>query len=62
MKTVSTCEPIYKKLSPAEEVRFRQRTSVERVNARLKDQFGGRPIRYRGASKIMGHLMSACSL
>ncbi|HEY1212979.1 MAG TPA: transposase [Bryobacteraceae bacterium] len=57
MKTVFTFEPIYKELSPAEAVRFRQRTSVERVNARLKDHFGGRHIRYRGASKIMAHLM-----
>jgi hypothetical protein len=30
---------------------------VERVNARLKDEFGGRQIRVRGASKIMAHLM-----
>jgi hypothetical protein len=41
----------------AEEDRFRERTMVERVNARLKDEFGGRQIRVRGASKIMAHLM-----
>jgi hypothetical protein len=29
----------------------------ERVNARLKDEFGGRTLRVRGASKIMEHLM-----
>jgi hypothetical protein len=41
----------------AEEDRFRERTMIERVNARLKDEFGGREIRVRGASKIMAHLM-----
>jgi hypothetical protein len=30
---------------------------VERVNARLKDEFGGRNIRVRGAAKVMAHLM-----
>jgi len=34
-----------------------ERTMIERVNARLKDEFGGRQIRVRGASKIMAHLM-----
>ena len=41
----------------AEEDRFRERTMVERVYARLKDEFGGRQIRVRGARKIMAHLM-----
>ena len=41
----------------AEQNRFRERTMVERVYARLKDEFGGRHIRVRGASKIMAHLM-----
>jgi hypothetical protein len=30
---------------------------VERVNARLKDEFGARHIRVRGAKKVMAHLM-----
>ena len=30
---------------------------VERVNARLKDEFGASQIRVRGAVKIMAHLM-----
>ena len=30
---------------------------VERVYSRLKDEFGARSIRVRGASKIMAHLM-----
>jgi hypothetical protein len=41
----------------AEEVRYRERTTVERVNARLKDEFGGRAIRVRGNDKVMCHLM-----
>src|SRR5450759_1138300 len=43
--------------SPAEEMRYRERTTVERVNARLKDEFGGRMIRVRGNAKVMCHLM-----
>ena len=30
---------------------------VERVNARVKDDFGGRTIRVRGHAKVMTHLM-----
>jgi hypothetical protein len=41
----------------AEEVRYRERTTVERVNARLKDEFGGRMVRVRGNAKVMCHLM-----
>lgn len=44
-------------LSWAEEERFKERTAVERVHARLKDEFGGREIRVRGHRKIMAHLM-----
>ena len=44
-------------LSPAEAQRYKERTMVERVNARLKDEFGGRQIRVRGAAKVMAHLM-----
>jgi hypothetical protein len=29
----------------------------ERVNGRLKDEFGGRTTRVRGASKVMAHWM-----
>lgn len=43
--------------APAEEQRFAERTMVERVYSRLKDEFGARIIRVRGASKIMAHLM-----
>lgn len=43
--------------SCAEDVRYRERTTVQRVNARLKDEFGGRMIRVRGNTKVMCHLM-----
>jgi hypothetical protein len=46
-----------RQFSWAEEARYQERTMVERVNARLKDEFGGRFIRVRGASKVMAHLM-----
>ena len=44
-------------LSPAQTERYKQRTMSERVNGRLKDEFGGRQIRVRGAVKVMAHLM-----
>ena len=44
-------------LSPAQAQRYKERTMVERVYARLKDEFGGSQIRVRGASKVMAHLM-----
>lgn len=40
-----------------EQVRYRNRTTAERVNARLKDEFGGRFVRVRGHAKVMCHLM-----
>lgn len=46
-----------RELTWAESDRFRERTMVERVNARLKDEFGGRYVRVRGAAKVMAHLM-----
>ena len=45
------------RMPTAEDVRYQQRTSVERVNARLKDEFGGRFVRVRGHIKVMCHLM-----
>ncbi len=41
----------------AENVRYRERSNVERVNGRLKDEFGGRHVRVRGHAKVMCHLM-----
>jgi hypothetical protein len=44
-------------LTPAQQERYKTRTMVERVNARLKDEFGASHIRVRGAAKVMAHLM-----
>ena len=44
-------------LAPHEQIRFRERTTVERAYARLKDEFGGRWVRVRGHAKVMAHLM-----
>jgi hypothetical protein len=41
----------------AEQERYKERTMSERVNARLKDEFGACRIRVRGATKVMAHLM-----
>lgn len=40
-----------------EKLRYNQRSSVERVNGRLKDEFGGRNVRVKGHMKVMAHLM-----
>jgi len=37
--------------APHEALRFRERSTVERVNARLKDGFGLRRVNVRGAAK-----------
>ena len=37
--------------------RFKQRSTVERTNGRLKDEFGGRHLRVRGHAKAFCHLM-----
>lgn len=42
--------------APHESERYKERSTAERVNARLKDEFGGRMIRVRGPQKIMAHL------
>jgi len=41
----------------AEELRYNERTTAERFNARLKDEFGARTVRVRGHAKVMCHLM-----
>ena len=40
-----------------EDQRYKERSTVERVNGRLKDEFGGRNVRVRGHAKVMCHLM-----
>ena len=44
-------------LTWAEQERYKTRTMSERVNARLKDEFGASHLRVRGAAKAMAHLM-----
>lgn len=44
-------------MEPATAARYDERTTVERVNGRLKDEFGGRYVRVRGCLKVMAHLM-----
>lgn len=46
-----------KKMDPATKSRFAERSSAERINSNLKDNYGGRNIRVKGAAKIMAHLM-----
>jgi hypothetical protein len=55
-KTIPLGSPA-RQLSPAQQERYKERTMVERVNGRLKDEFGGRQVRVRGAAKVMAHLM-----
>jgi len=38
-------------------IRYHERSTVERVNGRLKDEFGGRNVRVKGNKKVMCHLM-----
>jgi hypothetical protein len=44
-------------MAPHESVRYRERTTVERVNSAIKDGFGARYVRVRGHAKVMAHLM-----
>jgi hypothetical protein len=44
-------------MDPATKARFAERSSAERVNSNLKDNYGGRNVRVKGASKVMAHLM-----
>jgi hypothetical protein len=41
----------------AEQVRYGERSTAERVNGGLKDNHGGRTVRVRGPEKVMCHLM-----
>ncbi|MBT9163173.1 MAG: hypothetical protein DDT24_00077 [Chloroflexi bacterium] len=44
-------------MSPAEKIRYNERTVSERSNSRLKEDFGGRTVKGRGAKKVTLHLM-----
>ena len=41
----------------AEDIRYAARSGAERVNSALKDSYGGRTVRVRGAPKVFCHLM-----
>jgi len=44
-------------MAPAEKSRFKERSSAERVNSNLKDNYGGNHVRVRGDKKVACHLM-----
>lgn len=44
-------------MEPAQAKRFKERSSAERVNSNLKDNYGGQFVRVRGPAKVMTHLM-----
>lgn len=46
-----------REFEPAHAARFRERTAAERVNSLLKQRYGARWVRVRGAAKVMCHLM-----
>lgn len=46
-----------RQFAPHEAQRYKERSTAERINARLKDEFGGLCVRVRGHSKILAHLM-----
>jgi len=46
-----------KEMEHASRLRFAERSAAERANSTLKDNYGGRFVRVRGAAKVMCHLM-----
>jgi len=44
-------------MSPAEALRYKERTATERFNSRLKGEFGGETVMVRGHKKVKLHLM-----
>lgn len=45
-----------RQFAPAQAIRYRQRSSAERVNSHLHDNHGGRHVRVRGGLKVAAHL------
>ena len=45
-----------REFSPAETVRYRERSGVERVNSHLHEEHGGRHVRVRGPVRVAAHL------
>jgi hypothetical protein len=46
-----------REMAPAEKARYGERSTVERSNGRLKDEFIGRQMWLRGPTKVFAHLM-----
>jgi len=46
-----------KQMDPPETSRYKERSSAERVNSNLKDNYGGRHVRVKGNKKVSCHLM-----
>jgi hypothetical protein len=44
-------------MAPHEAIRYNERTTVERFNSRIKEEFGARNVMVRGAQKVKLHLM-----
>ena len=44
-------------LEPERKLRYNERTTVERTNSDLKDNYGGRHVRVKGHLKVFCHLM-----
>ena len=44
-------------LLPDRKIRYRERSTVERVNSDLKDNYGARQVRVKGHWKVLCHLM-----
>lgn len=42
--------------SPAQALRYNERTTVERINSHLHEEHGGRHVRVRGPVKVTAHL------
>lgn len=45
-----------REFTPAEAVRYHERTTAERVNSHLHEEHGGRHVRVRGPVKVVAHL------
>lgn len=44
-------------MAPHEAVRYNERSSAERFNSRIKEEFGGKKVMVRGGAKVKLHLM-----